>query len=56
MKEEFPSEEENEEYEEESVEQGPIKNKYETGEVRSLQRAIQEVTSKIEQEKIKCTN
>ena len=53
MKEEFPSEEENEEYEEESVEQGPIKNKYETGEVRSLQRAIQEVTSKIEQEKIK---
>ena len=53
MDEEFTSEEENLEYEDEQVEQGPIKNKYETGEVRSLQRAIQDVTSKIEQEKIK---
>ena len=51
MDEEFTSEEENLEYEDELVEQGPIKNKYETGEVRSLQRAIQDVTSKIEQEK-----
>ena len=53
MEEEFQSEDENIEYEDELVEQGPIKNKYETGEVRSLQRAIQDVTSKIEQEKIK---
>ncbi len=53
MKDEFPSEEENIEFEEELVNEGPVKNKYETGEVRSIQKAIQDVTRKIEQEKIK---
>ena len=40
MNEEFPSEEENIEYEDELIEQGPIKNKYETVEVRCLPRAM----------------
>ena len=53
MKEESNSEEEVMDYDESMMNQGPIKNKYETGEVRSLQKAIQEVTSNIEQEKIK---
>ncbi len=53
MQDEFPSEEENIEFEEELVNEGPVKNKYETGEVRSIQKAIQDVTRKIEQEKIK---
>ena len=53
MKEEFTSDLNSVEYEEDIVNEGPVKNKYETGEVRSLQKAIQEVTSKIEQEKIK---
>ena len=53
MQEDLLSEEENIEYEEDVENQGPVKNKYETGEVRSIQKAIQEVTSKIEQEKIK---
>ena len=53
MKEESNSEEEGMDYDESMMNQGPIKNKYETGEVRSLQKAIQEVTSNIEQEKIK---
>ena len=53
MKEEFSSQENSAEFEEDIPNEGPIKNKYETGEVRSLQKAIQEVTSKIEQEKIK---
>ena len=53
MQDEFISESNNIEYEDEINEGGPVKNKYETGEVRSLQKAIQEVTSKIEQEKIK---
>ena len=53
MQEEFSSQENSAEFEEDIPNEGPIKNKYETGEVRSLQKAIQEVTSKIEQEKIK---
>ena len=53
MQGEFPSEEENLEFEEELINEGPVKNKYETGEVRSIQKAIQDVTRKIEQEKIK---
>ena len=53
MQDEFISESNNIEYEDDINEGGPVKNKYETGEVRSLQKAIQEVTSKIEQEKIK---
>ena len=53
MQEEFTSDLNSVEYEEDIVNEGPVKNKYETGEVRSLQKAIQEVTSKIEQEKIK---
>ena len=53
MQSEFNSESNNLDYEEDINEGGPVKNKYETGEVQSLQRAIQEVTSKIEQEKIK---
>ena len=53
MQDEFPSEEENIGFEEELVNEGPVKNKYETGEVRSIQKAIQDVTRKIEQEKIK---
>ena len=53
MQEEFTSDLNSVEYEEDIANQGPVKNKYETGEVRSLQKAIQEVTSKIEQEKIK---
>ena len=53
MQSEFNSESNNLDYEEDINEGGPVKNKYETGEVRSLQKAIQEVTSKIEQEKIK---
>ena len=53
MQEEFTSQENSAEFEEDVPNEGPIKNKYETGEVRSLQKAIQEVTSKIEQEKIK---
>ena len=53
MQDELISESNNIEYEDDINEGGPVKNKYETGEVRSLQKAIQEVTSKIEQEKIK---
>ena len=53
MQEEYPSEEENIDIEEELNNEGPIKNIYETGEVRSIQKAIQDVTRKIEQEKIK---
>ena len=53
MQEEVNSEEDILEFEEDSVNEGPLKNKYETGEVRSIQKAIQEVTRKIEQEKIK---
>ena len=53
MQDEFHSEEENLEFEEELINEGPVKNKYETGEVRSIQKAIQDVTRKIEQEKIK---
>ena len=53
MQEEITSDLNSVEYEEDIVNEGPVKNKYETGEVRSLQKAIQEVTSKIEQEKIK---
>ena len=53
MKEELESDEEIVEFEDDLAYQGPIRNKYETGEVKSIQKAIQEVTSKIEQEKIK---
>ena len=53
MQEDPQTEEENIEFEEDMENQGPVKNKYETGEIRSIQKAIQEVTSKIEQEKIK---
>ena len=53
MQEEVNSEEDILEFEEDCVNEGPLKNKYETGEVRSIQKAIQEVTRKIEQEKIK---
>ena len=53
MKDELESDEEIVEFEDDLAYQGPIRNKYETGEVKSIQKAIQEVTSKIEQEKIK---
>ncbi len=53
MNEEILSEDENIEFDEDFAYQGPVKNKYETGEVKSIQKAIQEVTRKIEQEKIK---
>ena len=53
MTEEFSAEEEDIEYEEEYSYQGPVKNKYETGEVKIIQKEIQLVTRKIEREKIK---
>ena len=53
MTEEFSAEEEDIEYEEEYSHQGPVKNKYETGEVKIIQKEIQLVTRKIEREKIK---
>ena len=53
MKDELESDEEIVEFEEDLAYQGPVRNKYEAGEVKSIQKAIQEVISKIEQEKIK---
>jgi hypothetical protein len=53
MTEELSAEEEDIEYEEEYSHQGPVKNKYETGEVKIIQKEIQLVTRKIEREKIK---
>ena len=53
MTEEFSAEEEDIEYEEEYSHQGPVKNKYETGEVKIIQKEIQLVTRKIEKKKIK---
>lgn len=47
----FPSEDENIEYEDELAEQGPIKNKQETSEIRCLQKEIKGVISKVDQEK-----
>ena len=52
MAEEF-SEEDDKEYQEDYSLQGPVKNKYETGEVKIIQKEIQLVTRKIEREKIK---
>ena len=52
MAEEF-SEEDDIEYQEDYSLQGPVKNKYETGEVKIIQKEIQLVTRKIEREKIK---
>jgi hypothetical protein len=53
MTEELSAEEEDIEYEEEYSHQGPVKNKYETGEVKIIQKEIKLVTRKIEREKIK---
>ena len=47
------SEEDDLEYEEENSYNGPVKNKYETEEVKFIQGEIQLVTRKIEREKIK---
>ncbi len=52
MSEEF-SDDEDLEYEEDLSTKGPVKNKYETGEVKLIQKEIQLVTRKIEREKIK---
>jgi hypothetical protein len=52
MSEEF-SDEEDLDYEEDLTAKGPVKNKYETGEVKLIQKEIQLVTRKIEREKIK---
>jgi hypothetical protein len=52
MSEEF-SDEEDLDYEEDFTAKGPVKNKYETGEVKLIQKEIQLVTRKIEREKIK---
>ena len=41
------------EYEDNIGSNGPVKNKYETGEIKLIQKEIQLVTKKIEQEKIK---
>ena len=41
------------EYEDNIGSSGPVKNKYETGEIKLIQKEIQLVTKKIEQEKIK---
>ncbi len=52
MSEEF-SDDEDLDYEEDFTTKGPVKNKYETGEVKLIQKEIQLVTRKIEREKIK---
>ena len=52
MSEEFTSND-NLDYEDNFSNLGPVKNKYETGEVKLIQKEIQLVTQKIEREKIK---